>query len=160
MGLSLFDQRSLTWYISTEDILVTASVEAAELLVAAEGVSSEGVAGGTGLVATSASSSSGLLVTASERVGGATSLVSTCGSTVSGLVSASSGATGGSTTAGRGHLALDEGKSLGTVLGDVLVVGVAVVAVAAEGIRGIAVRLDELGVVGSALEASGAGGEL
>lgn len=38
--------------------------------------------------------------------------------------------------------------------------GVAVVAVAAEGIRGVAVRLDELGVVGSTLEALRTGGEL
>jgi hypothetical protein len=52
-----------------------------------------------------------------------------------------------------GDLGLDESKSLGAVLVDVLLVSVGVIAVAAVWVRGIAVRLDDGGVGGRAGEA-------
>jgi hypothetical protein len=52
-----------------------------------------------------------------------------------------------------GDLGLDESKSLRTVLVDVLLVSIGVVAVAAVWVRGIAVRLDDGGVGGRAGEA-------
>jgi hypothetical protein len=52
-----------------------------------------------------------------------------------------------------GEFALDEGKSLGAVLVDVLLVGVGVITVAAVWIGGIAVGLDDGGAGGRAREA-------
>jgi Mn2+/Fe2+ NRAMP family transporter len=59
-----------------------------------------------------------------------------------------------------GDLGLDEGKSLGSVLVDVLLVGVGVVAVAAVWVGRIAVRLDDGGTGRCALEARWASSEL
>jgi predicted DNA repair protein MutK len=59
-----------------------------------------------------------------------------------------------------GDLGLDESKSLGAVLVDVLLVSVGVVAVAAVWVRGIAVRLDDGGVGGRAGKAWWACSEL
>ena len=57
-------------------------------------------------------------------------------------------------------LALDESQSLRTVLVDILLVRVGVVAVAAEWVSSVAVRLDDACTGGSTLEASRASGEL
>lgn len=59
-----------------------------------------------------------------------------------------------------GELALDESQSLGSVLVDVLLVGVGVVAVAAVRVGGVAVRLNDGGACWCALEARWTGGEL
>lgn len=59
-----------------------------------------------------------------------------------------------------GDLALDESQSLRSILVDVLLVGIGVVAVAAVWVGGVAVRLDDGGAGGCALEARWAGGEL
>ena len=58
------------------------------------------------------------------------------------------------------ELALDESKSLRSVLVDVLLVCICVVAIAAVGIGSITVRLEDAGVCGRALESGGALGEL
>lgn len=60
----------------------------------------------------------------------------------------------------RSDLGLDESQSLGAVLVDVLLVRVGVVASAAVGIGGVAVRLEPVGLGGRALEALGTGSEL
>ena len=59
-----------------------------------------------------------------------------------------------------GDLALNERKSLRAVLVDVLLVSIGVVTVAAVWVSGVAVRLDDAGAGGRALEAGRAGGEL
>ena len=59
-----------------------------------------------------------------------------------------------------GKLALNESQSLRTVLVDVLLVSVGIVASAAVGVSGVAVQLDDAGAGRRALEASRAGGKL
>jgi hypothetical protein len=59
-----------------------------------------------------------------------------------------------------GELALDESKGLGAVLVDVLLVRVGIVAVAAVWVGGVAVRLDDGGAGGCALESRRTGGKL
>lgn len=59
-----------------------------------------------------------------------------------------------------GEFGFDECEGLGAVFVDVLLVRVGIVAVAAVGVCGVAVGLDDAGAGGGALETGGAGGEL
>jgi hypothetical protein len=59
-----------------------------------------------------------------------------------------------------GELGLDESKSLRTILVDVLLVRVGIVAIAAVRVRRVAVRFEPVGLGGRALEALGTGGKL